>query len=168
MQKAAGKAFEILVQEEFAPMKFNFKQPPLIALLCLLGGLYLDTVFPEGPPISTFFRALGALPVGMGLWMMVRASQAFKQRGTTYKPWETPSALVTEGPMRISRNPMYLGTALLLAGIGWLLVSTSVMLSGLAFALIVQKFFIRPEEETLERLFGEEYTDYKSRVRMWL
>jgi protein-S-isoprenylcysteine O-methyltransferase Ste14 len=42
------------------------------------------------------------------------------------------------------------------------------MLSGLTFALIVQKYFIRPEEEALERLFGEEYTDYKAQVRMWL
>ena len=38
----------------------------------------------------------------------------------------------------------------------------------IAFALIVQKYFIRPEEAALERLFGEEYTSYKSRVRMWL
>lgn len=149
-------------------MSFIFKRPPLIAMLCLLGGLYLDTVFPEGPPISTFFRALGVLPIGLGLWMMIRAVQAFEARGTTHKTWETPSALVTNGPMAISRHPMYLGMALLLAGIGWLMVSTSVMLSGFAFALIIQKFFIMPEEETLERLFGEEYTSYKSRVRMWL
>ena len=149
-------------------MSFIFKRPPLIALLCLLGGLYLDTVFPDSPPIGWGFRALGALPIGMGLWMLIRAFQAFERRGTTYKPWETPSALVTDGPMRVSRNPMYLGMALLLAGIGWLLVSTAVMLSGLAFVLIVQKYFIRPEEAALERLFGEEYTSYKSRVRMWL
>ncbi len=149
-------------------MNFIFRRPPLIALLCLLGGLYLDSVFPAPPPIGGFFRAMGALPIGMGLWMLVRAFQAFELRGTTYKPWEMPSAFVTEGPFGISRNPMYLGMALLLAGIGWLLVSTSVMLSGLAFVLIVQKYFIRPEEEALEHLFGEEYTDYKNRVRMWI
>ncbi len=149
-------------------MDFLFKRPPLIALICLLGGLYLDTVFPDPPPIGEGFRAMGALPIGMGLWMLVKAFQAFEARGTTHKPWETPSALVTERPFGISRNPMYLGMALLLAGIGWLLVSTSVMLSGLAFALIIQKYFIRPEEEALEKLFGEEYTDYKAQVRMWL
>ncbi len=140
-------------------MSFITKRPPLIALLCLLGGLYLDRVFPEGPPIGGFFRAMGALPIEMGLWMLVKAFQAFELRGTTYKPWETPSAFVTEGPFQVSRNPMYLGMALLLAGIGWLLVSTAVMLSGLAFALIIQKYFIRPEEEALERnlVVGEGY-----------
>jgi len=149
-------------------MNVSFNRSPLIAMLCLLGGLYLDTVFPEGPPIGWGFRALGALPIGMGLWMMIQTVQAFEQHGTTHKSRETPTALVTEGPMRISRHPMYLGMALLLAGIGWLLVSTSVMLSGFVFVLIVQKYFILPEEEALERLFGEEYTSYKSRVRMWL
>ena len=142
--------------------------PPLIALLCLGAGLALDDVLPGGPPIGRVFRALGVLPAGMGVWLMLQAFRAFKERKTTYKPEETPTALVTGGPMRISRNPMYLGMALILAGIGWLLVSTSVMISGLAFALIVQKFFIRPEEETLERLFGEVYLAYRRRVRMWL
>jgi protein-S-isoprenylcysteine O-methyltransferase Ste14 len=42
------------------------------------------------------------------------------------------------------------------------------MLSGLVFVLIVQKYFIIPEEEALNRLFGEEYLDYRNRVRRWL
>ncbi len=144
------------------------KRPPLIARLCLLGGLWLDSVLPSGPPVGGGFRALGALPAGMGIWMMIKAVQAFEQRGTPHKPEETPTTLVTDGPMRLSRNPMYLGMALLLAGIGWLLVATPVMLSGLVFALIVQKYFILPEEEELEGLFGDEYKAYRSRVRRWL
>ncbi len=144
------------------------KRPPLIALLCLLGGLVLDSQLPSGPPVGGGFRMLGVLPTGMGAWMLIKAVQAFEQRGTTHKPEETPTTLVTDGPMRLSRNPMYLGMALLLAGIGWLLVKTPVMLSGLVFALIVQKYFILPEEETLERLFGDEYNAYRSRVRRWL
>lgn len=145
------------------------KRPPLIALLCLLGGLVLDSQLDVAKPsIGWGFRSIGIGPAGLGLWLMVQAVQAFNLRNTTYKPWETPSALVTGGPMRISRNPMYLGMALIIAGAGWLLVSTPVMLSGLVFVLIIQKFFIIPEEETLERLFGEEYLDYRSRVRRWL
>jgi protein-S-isoprenylcysteine O-methyltransferase Ste14 len=63
---------------------------------------------------------------------------------------------------------MYLGMALIIAGVGWLLVSTPVMLSGLVFVLIVQKYFIIPEEKALNRLFGEKYLDYRNRVRRWL
>lgn len=144
------------------------KRPPLIALLCLLGGLVLDSQLSGKPPIGWGFRSLGAGPAALGFWLMVKAVQAFELMGTTHKPWETPSALVTNGPMGISRNPMYLGMALIIAGVGWLLVSTSVMLSGLVFVLIIQKYFIIPEEEALNRLFGDEYLDYCSRVRRWL
>ena len=145
------------------------KIPPLIALFCLLGGLILDSLLDfTKSPIGWGFRSIGIVPMGLGLWLMAQAFKTFQLRGTTYKPWEAPSALVTDGPMRISRNPMYLGMALIIAGVGWLLVSTPVMLSGLVFVLIFQKFFILPEEETLKRLFGEEYLDYRSRVRMWL
>jgi protein-S-isoprenylcysteine O-methyltransferase Ste14 len=144
------------------------KRPPLIALLCLLGGLSVNSQLSPGPPVSGFFRGLGILPIGMGIWLVIKAVQTFEQRGTTHKPEETPSTLITDGPMRVSRNPMYLGMAMLLAGIGWLMVSTPVMLSGLVFALIVQKYFILPEEETLKDLFGDEYMAYRSRVRRWL
>jgi protein-S-isoprenylcysteine O-methyltransferase Ste14 len=144
------------------------KRPPLIALLCLLGGLVLDSQLPGKPPIGWGFRSLGVGPASLGFWLIIQAGQAFALKGTTHKPWEKPSALVTSGPMRISRNPMYLGMALIIAGVGWLLVSTPVMLSGLVFVLIVQKYFIIPEEEALNRLFGEKYLDYRNRVRRWL
>ncbi len=145
------------------------KSPPIIALACLLGGLILDFQLNGAkPPIGWGFRSLGIGPAGLGFWLIIQAGQAFSLKGTTHKPWETPSALVTTGPMRISRNPMYLGMAMIIAGTGWLLVSTPVMLSGLVFVLIVQKYFIISEEEALNRLFGEEYLDYRKRVRRWL
>ena len=143
-------------------------RPPLIALLCLFAGLAADTLAPEGPPVSRIFQALGVLPIGLGIRLMIWAVQAFEGAGIANEPEGTPKILITGGPMRISRHPFYLGMALIMAGIGWLLVSAAVMISGFAFALIVQMYFIPHEEETLERLFGDEYRDYRSRVRMWL
>jgi len=149
-------------------MDFLKTPPPLIALLCLISGLAIDIVAPEGPPVSRIFQALGILPAGMGIRLIIWAVQTFERSDTSYKLEETPTVLITDGPMRISRHPMYLGMALALSGVGWLLVSTPVMLSGLAFALTIQKFFIPNEEKMLEHLFGNEYHDYRSHVRMWL
>ncbi len=144
------------------------KRPPLIALLYLLAGLALHFLAP-GPALpGSPWRYLGAAPIASGFALMVWAVREFDKRKTTHKPEETPSALVATGPMRISRNPMYLGMVLILLGIGILAGSITALLPVPAFFLTVDFFFIRPEEEKLGRIFGEEYLLYRRRVRRWL
>ena len=76
--------------------------------------------------------------------------------------------LTTEGPFRYTRNPSYLALAMIYAGIAVLRNSLWAMLL-LPFAVIViQREVIGREERYLERTFGEEYLDYKERVRRWV
>jgi protein-S-isoprenylcysteine O-methyltransferase Ste14 len=81
---------------------------------------------------------------------------------------ENASALVTYGIYRLSRNPMYCGmAALLLAWAAYLQSPLSVL--GIAvFVLYITQFQIKPEERTLEKLFGDAFLRYKSSVRRWL
>jgi protein-S-isoprenylcysteine O-methyltransferase Ste14 len=95
-------------------------------------------------------------------WVLFRLAQ------TTINPFGRASCLVTMGPYRFSRNPMYLGLVAILVGVVLLLGSVSPVLVVPAFAWLMQKRVIEPEERQLEEAFGEEYRTYRQRVRRWL
>lgn len=97
-----------------------------------------------------------------------RGARGLARHGTTIYPNGQASALVTDGPYRYSRNPMYLGMALLVLGFALALGSVGALLGVPVFMLAVQWLFILPEEQRLEGLFGEAYRSYCRRVRRWL
>lgn len=87
---------------------------------------------------------------------------------TTPLPNRPASALVTGGPYRLSRNPMYIGISLVLAGAA--LVANDVWMLVLLppVWLLLTRYVIRPEEAYLERKFGEDFRTFKARTRRWL
>ncbi|MEM6937918.1 MAG: isoprenylcysteine carboxylmethyltransferase family protein, partial [Pseudomonadota bacterium] len=95
---------------------------------------------------------------------------AFRRARTTVNPLapEKASAIVQAGPYRVTRNPMYLGMAIILLacviGFGQPL---NLVLLGLFIAYLTA-FQIKPEERALEARFGDEYRRYRARVRRWL
>lgn len=94
----------------------------------------------------------------------------FKRARTTINPHrpEKASALVTGGIYRVTRNPMYLGLTLVLAGIAVWLWWWPAILGPVAFMAYITRWQIRPEERALRARFGEEYEGYRRRVRRWL
>ena len=76
--------------------------------------------------------------------------------------------LTTEGPFRYSRNPGYLSLAIIYAGLAVIRNSPWAILFLPAVVIIIQREVIGREERYLERTFGEEYLDYKRRVRRWV
>ena len=90
------------------------------------------------------------------------------RRGTTLHPFGEPTALVTDGPYRFSRNPLYLSLALLLLGAAVYLGSLTPFVVVPAFVWAINASFIRPEEAKLAAAFGDAYRDYCRRVRRWL
>ena len=76
--------------------------------------------------------------------------------------------MVTTGIFEYSRNPMYLGMVLILLGLTFMFNLIGGTLFTLLFTIYITKFQIRPEEEVMERLFGEDFLKYKQNVRMWL
>ncbi|MCX5796183.1 MAG: isoprenylcysteine carboxylmethyltransferase family protein [Elusimicrobia bacterium] len=92
----------------------------------------------------------------------------FLSSRTTLLPHKPSSALITFGPYRFSRNPLYLSSALLYAGVAlWFGLLWSLLLLPAALA-VVRSYVIAKEESYLERRFGRSYLDYKARVRRWL
>jgi len=142
--------------------------PPLIYLAGLLVGLRLDSWLPSRRLGAGATRKLGGILTLGGLLLMREFFMTFRRAGTAIDPRRPASTLVTHGPYRFTRNPAYLGMALLYSGITllrrapWPLVTLPVVLG------IVDRGVIAREERYLTERFGEPYSDYCTRVRRWL
>jgi len=142
--------------------------PPLFYLAGLAAGVGLELAFPiDGPP--TWVRIVVAvIGVALAIFFDGSATARFLRAETSIIPFKPTTALVTDGPYRFTRNPMYVGMAFLYVAIAvgfgliWALVLLPLVL------LAVDRLVIAKEEPYLERLFGEQYLDYKRRVRRWL
>jgi protein-S-isoprenylcysteine O-methyltransferase Ste14 len=142
--------------------------PPVYYVAAFLAGVALELVFPTSwPPFGV--RLVAALLAG-GAWLALdgAAMASFHRAGTSIVPMNPTMALVTSGPYRVTRNPMYVGMAFLYValafafGVMWALVFLP------AVIVIIDRFVIAREEPYLERKFGQVYRDYKARVRRWL
>ena len=142
--------------------------PPLIALAAIVLGLLLDWLAPAYVLhllLSLTERiVIGAVLMAVGGGLGLPAIRAFRSAGTHVEPWKPALALATAGIYGYLRNPMYVGLAFLVAGIGIALASdwTLVMLVGAALVLHVG--VVKREERYLEAKFGEAYRQYKARV----
>lgn len=142
--------------------------PPVYLLLAILWMLGLHFGLPLTRWIPWPWNLTGILPIVAGLTIVVIADQQFRRHGTTIKPFQPSSALVTDGVFRYSRHPMYLGLVVVLVGLGIGLASVTPLLVIPVFGWWMAVRFIRAEEASLVEQFGEAYLEYKRRVRRWL
>ena len=142
--------------------------PPayLYSAIVLIIGLYF--LLPGPQIFSSPGRYLGILPLVLGGALNILADQSFKRHKTTVKPFEDSTYLVIDGVFRLSRNPMYLGFVLLLAGIAIFLGSAIPWIVVAVFPFLMELRFIRSEETMLAARFGEDWLEYKRRVRKWI
>lgn len=92
----------------------------------------------------------------------------FKKKKTTVKPFKKPTELIIIGPFKISRHPMYLGMVAVLLGVAILHGTLITLIFPVIFIVLSEKLFIPYEESNLKEVFGENYINYKNRVRRWL
>lgn len=144
-------------------------QPPLLFLGCLLLGTGLRLIHPLNIGLPLGIRlGVGALLLVVvaihGGWGLL----TFRRMGTTPEPNGVASTLLTSGPFRWTRNPLYLGLSTLLVCFGILL--DSAWLLGLApvLVLLLDRLVIVREEARLRSRFGADYEAYAQRVRRWL
>ncbi|HKN93147.1 MAG TPA: isoprenylcysteine carboxylmethyltransferase family protein [Thermoleophilaceae bacterium] len=142
--------------------------PPLIYLSGVALGFVLEALLPSASLPGWLRWGVGGALLVVGIALARAFFRALVGGGTTVSPYSASQALVTSGPYRFSRNPGYLGMALVFAGIS--LMSSAVWsLVALVPTLAVIEFgVIHREERYLGRAFGEEYRAYRARVRRWL
>jgi len=143
--------------------------PPFLYLGALLSGLAADWFIT----VSSFgidrwlLAATGALLFVAGAALMLAAAGLFRRLGTNIPPSQPTTLIATTGPYRWTRNPMYLGMALVYAGLA-IGFDAPIALALLPLVLItIQTQVIVREEGYLEAKFGDEYRRYKARVRRW-
>ena len=114
-------------------------------------------------------RILGGLVLAAGAFLVLETTArfAFQGRGTP-APWAPPERFVERGSYRFVRSPMYLGVLLLVVGQGLLLGREILFVWAVAAWLIFTSFLVFYEEPGLRRRFGDEYDDYRRRVRRWV
>ena len=100
--------------------------------------------------------------------LLVHAAGTFKRADTDLVPFQNVTALVTTGVYRVTRNPMYLGMALILLGTACTVGAFSGLFVPPLFMAVIELRFIRPEEAMLREMFGEEFENYCKLVGRWL
>ena len=145
--------------------------PPLLYSGAALIALGLQSVLPLPWPDGVWRAVLmmaGLFLAAAGIALDLATMMTFRHHRTTVLPHRPATRLITDGPFRYSRNPIYVGNTLLVAGaglafgIGWLIPAA------LAAALATAKLAIAREEQHLALRFGEDWQAYAARTPRWL
>ena len=115
-----------------------------------------------------FDRLIGVALIGAGVALTAVAALQMVLHHTSFVPRRDPSELVTGGVFALSRNPIYLGDALMLAGLClWWHAPLALVLVPVFMAAITWRFILG-EEARIAARFGDSYARYRARTRRWL
>ena len=142
--------------------------PPLIYAGALAIGLLANRLYPIAFLPRGLSRVLGWPLIVGGPVVGSLGLREMKRADTNVDPREPTTAIVTGGPYRFTRNPLYLSMTLVYAGITALANALPAALLLPAVLAFMRRGVIEREERYLERKFGDEYMDYKARVRRWI
>ena len=144
-------------------MKISF--PPVILLVSVFLQLILLFTFPVSTDLSSL---LGLIFLLAGVFLVFFSFRFMRKMETTFIPDGTPKKLISSGPFKISRNPIYLGMLLILFGTAFLMSSLSAVIIAIVFGLIINFTWIAHEEKKLKELFSEDWENYSAKVRRWI
>lgn len=145
--------------------------PPLVFVSAVALAVLLNWLVPLpwlSGPLSEFLFAVGWLVVAAAVAIDFAAFRAMRAAKTTIWPHRGADHLVTGGPFSFTRNPAYLGYALLMIGIGLIAGILWFLLLAPVAAFAIQKLAIEREEKHLEARFGKKWRDYAKKVRRWI
>ena len=142
--------------------------PPFIYAGALAAGLLANRRFRLPFLPRRLARTLGPLLIVCGVLIGLLGFREMRRAGTNVDPYEPATTVVTGGPYRFTRNPMYVGFTLMYVGISALADALLPILLLPAVQQLMRRGVIEREERYLESKFGEEYLQFKGRVRRWI
>ena len=144
-------------------MKITF--PPVILLASIVLQIILLFFFPISVDLSSL---LGLILILSGISLVFVSFRFMRKMKTTFIPDGTPEVLISSGPFKFSRNPIYLGMLTILVGVAFLMSSLSAIIIAFVFGIIINFTWIAHEEKKLHELFSEDWENYSSKVRRWI
>ncbi len=143
-------------------------KPPLVYTVSLFIGLAIEQLLPLVSITGTWRAGPAVVLIALAGLLIAPTVMRFRKAETTFDVRKAATTLITDGPYRYSRNPVYLALTLLYLGLGVLFSSAWVCVLVVPTLLIINVAVVRKEEQYLESQFGEEYLRYKAAVRRWL
>ena len=142
--------------------------PPVIFAISILAGIGLNNLWPFEIWPELQGKLFGACILVLAMVIALWSLYEFYRAGTDVRPDKPDSALITGGPYRYTRNPLYIVLSLIQAAVAFWLNTLWILLLLPASVVVITQYAIAREERYLEKLFGQAYLDYKARVRRWL
>ncbi len=142
--------------------------PPLFFLAAILVGLGLEWAVRADIGLGRAGLVIGLLVVAEAVAIAVWGRQQFVKGGTSLRAEVPSTAILSMGPFRFSRNPLYVSMASLQIGIGIAASMAWVIVLVIPALLVIRYGVIAREERYLEGKFGDEYLRYKNSVRRWI
>ncbi len=141
--------------------------PPYLFLLLLVPLILLWVFHPDQLSMRADAPMPWDIPLIMGVIAVVWARLHFKNRAAEIHTFKEPRTLVTDGPFRFSRNPMYLGFVLILLAGAFFVNTWCALIAPAAFLAASLFLYIPYEEHVLRDKFGAVYDDYSWTTRRW-
>ncbi len=142
--------------------------PPAMLLGTILLSVLLNLIWPLHFPRLAWMKVAGGMLFILGVFLTGWGRRTMMRAGTNVPPHKPTLAIVTDGPFRFTRNPLYVGGTAAYIGLslGFNLIWALMLL--VPMLLVLNWGIVRREERYLEKKFGETYLSYKARVPRWL
>jgi protein-S-isoprenylcysteine O-methyltransferase Ste14 len=144
--------------------------PPLIYVAVFFAAILLQRILPIGNSFfyTTVSRIIGAVIIITSLFFSFPSIRQFFRTNNTLITIKPSNSLQISGIYSMSRNPMYVSLVLLYTGLSFILGNWWNLILLPLLVLIVQEYVIKREEKYLFRRYGQQYLDYKTKVRRWI
>jgi protein-S-isoprenylcysteine O-methyltransferase Ste14 len=145
--------------------------PPLMFVLTFLAGVGLQQLLPIPAPLAAVARLghyAGFVLLGAGILLALTCAGLFFWSRTTIIPHRTASKMITWGPYRLTRNPMYVSLTLAFLGVAGILTQVWPLILLPIPLLVVHRVVIPFEESRMRTAFGDSFDEYCGEVRRWL
>lgn len=140
--------------------------PPMLFVIFVCAGAAIGWAIPI--EFSRTWGWAGLILLSLAFLIDEWALRLFKNAETNVAPNQPANTIVSDGPFKYSRNPMYVSFLLLYAGISFLTGKAGMLLLILPLFYMLDQKVIKPEEKYLTQKFGDTYLDYKAKVRRWI
>lgn len=143
--------------------------PPVLLVIAIAGPALLGRVMPlawpglDDLPARLIGYGIGAAGLALAGWAVITMAKA----RANILPHRPATTLVTSGPFRIWRHPIYMADVLILLGLAQVTLNVWFVFAAVLFTIAVYKLAVEPEEKHLEAEFGHDYIEWRERTRRW-